>query len=454
MSELKATVTTVDPIEVGKDLQDHIIAVIRERVEVLAAQQRLKDLGTEIVKEFSDIFQPIVPPVHKLPDDVLCHITLKDASKLITTRTYSTPRKYRDGWATLIQQHLDNGRIRPSASQHASPAFIIPKRDSNVLPWWVNDFRALNANTVIDSYPLPRVDDMLADCGRGKVWSILDMTNSFFQTRMHPDDVHLTAVTTPFGLYEWLVMPMGLRNTPTIHQRRIASALRLLIGKICHVYLDDIIIWSDTVEEHVKHLRMVLETLRAFSLFVNPGKCHFFQLEVDFLGYHLFVRSIEASNEKVNKILNWPTPRCAKDVRGVLGLTRYIAMYLPNLVEYTRILTPLTTKEAQKRFPEWNSEHDTAFEAIKSLVVSRECLTMIDHVNPSNNKIFVMCDASEWRTGGILSFGPTWETARPVAFDFMQLKGVEKIYPTHEKELLAIVCALKKWQADLLGGPI
>jgi hypothetical protein len=94
-----------------------------------------------------------------------------------------------------------------------------------VLPRWVNDYRALNTNTVTDSHPLPRVDDILADCAKGKIWSKMDMTNSFFQTRVHPDDIHLTAVTTPLGLYEWLVMPMGLRNSPAIHQRRMTAAL-------------------------------------------------------------------------------------------------------------------------------------------------------------------------------------------------------------------------------------
>jgi len=105
----------------------------------------------------------------------------------------------------------------------------------------VDNYHILNANTVLDSHPLSRVEDILADCAKGKIWSKLDMTNSFFQTRVHPDDVHLTAVTTPFGLYKWLAMPMGLHNSLPIHQRHIASALRELIGKICHIYLDNII---------------------------------------------------------------------------------------------------------------------------------------------------------------------------------------------------------------------
>ena len=150
--------------------------------------------------------------------NVYCHIKLKDASKTITTQTYTLPCKFKEAWAILIQQHLGAGRIRPSNLAHASPAFLVPKADPVVLPRWLNDYRQLNANTVLDAFPLPRVDDILADCGKGKIWSKMDMTNSFFQTCVHPHDIHLTAMTTPFGLYEWLAMPMGLKNSPPIHQ--------------------------------------------------------------------------------------------------------------------------------------------------------------------------------------------------------------------------------------------
>jgi hypothetical protein len=165
--------------------------------------------------------------------------------------------------------------------------FIVPKTDETVLPRWVNDYRVLNSNTVLNAHPLPHVDDILADCAKGKIWSKLDMTNSFFQTRVHPDDVHLTAVTMPFGLYEWLAMPMGLRNSPPIHQQQMTAALHELLGKICHIYLDDIVIWSDTVEQHTEHIRLILGALRKAKLYCNPKKCHFYLLKLDFLGHHI-----------------------------------------------------------------------------------------------------------------------------------------------------------------------
>jgi hypothetical protein len=150
--------------------------------------------------------------------------------------------------------------------------------------------------------------------------------------------------------------------------------------------------------------------------------------------------------------LDWPIPKSANEVQSFLGLVRYIASFLPHLAEHTTVLAPLTSKECEKDFPTWSSTRHRAFEAIKQLVVSHECLMVIDHTSPGNNKTFVTCDASNLRTGTVLSWGPSWESARPVAFDSMQLRDAQKNYPVHEKEMLAIVCALKKWCLDLLGS--
>ena len=160
-------------------------------------------------------------------------------------RSYPSPRKYKDAWQILIKQHLDADCIHLSSSLCTSPAFIVPKANPNVLPQWVNDYRQLNENKITNSHPLPCIDDILNDCAKGKIWGTIDMTNSFFQTHMNPDHVHLTAVNMPLGLYEWLVMPMGLKNAPAIHQRCVTAVLRELIGKFCHVYLDDIVIWPN-----------------------------------------------------------------------------------------------------------------------------------------------------------------------------------------------------------------
>jgi hypothetical protein len=217
------------------------------------------------------------------------------------------------------------------------------------------------------------------------------------------------------------------------------NALHELIGKICHIYLDDIVIWSSTVEEHERHVRMVLECLQKHGLCLNGKKSEFFSTEIDFLGHHISPRGIEVNTSKVDKILNWPVPKSATDVRAFLGLVRYISVYLLKLADFTSILSPLTTKEMDKQFLTWTAAHQEGFEAVKGLVVSHECLTVIDHLNPGGNKIFVTTDASNLQTGAVLSWGLTWEEARPIAFDSMQLNDAQKCYPVHKKELLAII---------------
>jgi len=248
---------------------------------------------------------------------------------------------------------------------------------------------------------------------------------------MHPDDIHLTAVRTPWGLYEWVVMPMGGCNAPSTHQRRMTDALRHLIGSICHVYLDDIIIWSSTVDEHEQNVARVLDALRAANLYCNPAKSQLFATEINFLGHVISGSGIQPDPRKTDRILNWPTPTTATNLRGFLGLTRYIATFLPALAEFTSILTPLTHKDYDKHFPPWLSEHQRAFDNIKRLVTGAGCLTVIDYDDPTKH-IFVTTDASDRRTGAVLSFGETWESARPVAYDSYQLNPAEKNYPVHE----------------------
>jgi len=201
-----------------------VVAAVRGCIESLAVADALIRHEQKLKSEFKPIFEPI-PHVNDLPQDVIVEIHIKNAEKTIKTCTYPSPQKYKEAWQILIQQHLDAGCIQLLSSPCASPSFIIPKSNPNVLPCWVNNYRQLNENTITDSHPLPRIDDILNDCAKGKVWATIDMTNSFFQTRMHPGHVHLTAVTTPLGLYEWLVMPMGLKNAPAIHQRWVMAAL-------------------------------------------------------------------------------------------------------------------------------------------------------------------------------------------------------------------------------------
>jgi len=220
---------------------------------------------------------------------------------------------------------------------------------------------------------------------------------------------------------------------------------------ICHVYLDDIVIWSSSIEEHRRNVRTVLQVLREAYLYCSTKKSQLFMTELDFLGHHISDWGIEPDEKKVEKIRKWPVPWSARDVRKFLGLVQYLASFLPRLVDHRAILTPLTTKEVQKVWPGWTTCHQTAFQNIKDIILGSECFTTIDHNNMDGRRIFVTCDASDYGTGACLSFGEMLTTAQLVACDSMQLSSVEKNYPTHKKEMLAIVQALKRFRVDLLG---
>jgi hypothetical protein len=209
-----------------------------------------------------------------------------------------------------------------------------------------------------------------------------------------------------------------------------------------HPYIDDIAIWSNNVEEHTRNVETILQALKDNKLFVNPKKTKLFSTEIRFLGHWITAKGIEADEGKADRVKNWPKPTCTKHVCAFLGLVCYLSTFLPNLAQHTSVLDELTTKACDKNFPPWTDKHQAAFAMIKKLVTLTDCLTSIDPSLMPTNKNFVTMDASDVGSGAVLSFGPTYETARPVAYDSRAFKGAELNYPIHEKELLTIICAL------------
>jgi len=188
------------PALAGCLLPRPIMAAVRDHIEDLAFQELLKEKDVEMKLKFADWFPLRLPDsTDNIPGHMFHHIRLKDPTKVNNGRGYAAPKKYQEPWKRLLDDHLKAGRIRPSSSKFASPAFCVPKYiagipDLTVNPWWVNGYWALNSNTVRDNFPLPCIDDILTDCEKGKIFGKMDMTNSFFQTQVHPDDIHLTAV--------------------------------------------------------------------------------------------------------------------------------------------------------------------------------------------------------------------------------------------------------------------
>ncbi|SGY11742.1 BQ5605_C011g06257 [Microbotryum silenes-dioicae] len=380
-------------------------------------------------------------------------IALKSGMKTPRQPTYGTPMRWRAAWRRLLDEHLAAGRLRPSSSEYSSPAFIIPKKgmdtDPSIMPRWVNNYRILNAATVPDRTPLPLPDEILAVAARARFWSKINMTNSFFQTKMAEEDIPKTAVATPWGLFEWVVMPMGLSNAPATHQRWVNEALSSLIGKSCFAYLDDITIFSDTMEDHQTHVKEVLEALRRADLYCSPKKTELFRTSCDFLGHVISRNGIAPDQSKVERIMEWPRPRTVTELRGFLGLVQYLRKFINGLAQHTKPLADLTSKNANVRLM-WGAKQERHFNTIKAIVTSLPCLKPIDHTD-SADPLWVMTDASNVGIGTVLLQGQDWRKAHPVAYWSCQYISAEVNYPTHEQELLAVVDALRQWRVNLMG---
>jgi len=196
------------------------------------------------------------------------------------------------------------------------------------------------------------------------------------------------------------------------------------------------------LQEHIKNVDIILTALWKAGVFINAKKSILFTTDVEVLGHRISCSGIEACDRKARKILDWPIPRSSTETRQFLGLVCYLHNFLPDLATHCRILEQLTQKRFEQDFPQWTQEHQNAFDAIKHLVVSRDCLTVIDPSLLPEYKIFVTTDASDVASGAVLSFGKTWETAHPVAYESCSFKGAELNYPVHEKEMLSVIKAL------------
>ena len=232
---------------------------------------------------------------------------------------------------------------------------------------------------------------------RAKVRGKLDLPDAYYQIWMFPDDIHKTAFKTPSRLFEWTVMPQGLCNAPATFQRYMNYVLRDYIGKFCAVYLDDIAIFSNSIEEHKEHVRLILAALREHGIVASQSKSVLFADEIEFLGHKISSKGIQANPAKLDKINNYPTPRSVADIRSFLGLVNYVAMFdfIPGLADYSSVLSNLTKKNVSFV---WQSQHQHAFETIKRLARSVRFLQRLDY--ESGDPVWLVADASNKGIGG------------------------------------------------------
>ena len=333
-----------------------------------------------------------------------------------------------------ITNEIKLGRMTRSSSQYASPFFPVKKPDGS---WrFVADYTKLNNVTVKDNYVPPRIDDLLSRISRGCVYSKLDLQKAFFQIPINPADQHKTAVATPFGLYEYKVMPMGLKNASQTLQRYIDTILNDSVNTIA--YCDDILLFTSEAE-HAKELDKLLKTLHEAGLVVNKNKSEFYVKELDFLGHKLNATGYHVTDTKIKALQDFTPPKTLRQLRRFLGLINFYRKFIPHASEIQKPLTALTHKNATYT---WSNECQRAFETLINSVLHASQL-----VYPSEEDEYTLTtDASGVAVGAVLSsqFGP-------IAFYSKQLKDAELNYSVYDKELTAVFQAVTYFEWLLFG---
>ncbi|MCI4388617.1 hypothetical protein PGIGA_G00087940 [Pangasianodon gigas] len=340
-----------------------------------------------------------------------------------------------------VQNLVSQGILKESSSPWASPAVIVMKKDGSVR--FCCDYRKLNQVTYKDAYPLPRVDESLDALGNAKLFSTLDLTAGYFQVSVSEKDREKTAVTTPFGLFEWTRMPFGLCNAPATFQRLMGVVLGDLAFDVLLVYLDDVIIFSRDFESHCARLELVFNRLRQHGLKLKPSKCFLLKPEVKFLGHLISAEGIKVDDEKVKALDTWPVPRNVREVRQVLGFMSYYRRFVPRFAQIARPLHALVSGGRRSKTPvtfTWSQECQTALDELKGCLMSPPILAYPDFSEPFR----LTTDGSRHGLGAVLSQKQEG-IERVVAYASRGLRGSEKNdknYSAFKLELLALKWAI------------
>lgn len=341
-----------------------------------------------------------------------------------------------------VQVMLEHGIIEPSKSAWSSPIVLVEKKDHTTR--FCLDYRALNEITQKDSYPLPRIDDCFDALGGTTWFSSIDLQSGYWQVAMNPDDAPKTAFTCTSGLFQFRVLPFGVCNGPPTFQRLMEHVLSGLQWKICLLYLDDIIVFSKTFEQHVEQLSQVLTRIAEAGLKVAPKKCHFFQAQVNFLGHIVSKEGVATDPDKTRCVTEWPQPENIKHVRQFLGLCSYYRRYVKDFAQIAKPLHKLTEKD--QRFA-WTTECQNAFDKLKQLLTSSPILAY----PIVGNDYVIDSDSSNEALGSVLSQVQDGKE-RVISYYSRSFTKQERNYCITRKELLAIVDSVKHFHHYLYGS--
>ncbi|KAF4556639.1 Transposon Tf2-5 polyprotein-like protein 2 [Elsinoe fawcettii] len=351
-------------------------------------------------------------------------------------------KKEEDFLKEYIDKHLQKGFIRPSKSSIAHGVLFAPKKDGSLRP--CIDYRKLNAITKKNRYPLPRIDELQDRLIGAKWFTAIDIRDAYYRIRMKEGEEWKTAFRTRWGLYEYLVMPFGLTNAPASFQELINDTLREYLDNFVSAYLDDIVVFSKTYDEHVGHVRKVLQKLKERDLPVKLSKCEFHQHKIQFLGYVVSTEGIGPDPKKIESVNDWPEPTTVKEVQALLGFFNYYRKFVEGFSKVAAPISNLTKKLTSFVF---DDKCRQAFKELKRRLTTAPVLALFD----PDRQALLETDASDFAIGACLAQKGADGRRRPIAYYSRKMTGPELNYDIHDKELLAIVEAFREWRVYLEG---
>ena len=444
--EREHTVNTVSGQRV--DMSEGDAEKVKERKETLLSQLDFSasELPEEVLKQVkewllqhADVFAVLEGELGRT--DLVEHEIETGDHQPIMQRPRREPFSLRPQIVQMVEDMLSQGIIRPSSSPWSSPVVLVKKKDNSYR--FCVDYRRLNAITRRDVFPLPRIDDLIDRLGGAQFFSCLDEASGYWQIPMSPQSRPKTAFITHHGLFEFNVMPFGLCNAPATFQRAMQVILAGL-EEICGVYLDDIIVFSNSVEEHFQNLDQVFNRLTEAGLKLKPQKCKFMSREVPYLGHMISTDGVSPDKRKTEAIERFPVPKNVKELRSFLGLASYYRKFVAGFAELTHPLRALLREGVQYN---WSENCQRAFCNLKKRLVTTPVLAYADF----SKTFYVETDASGYGLGAILEQEQKDGKLHPVAYASRSLTPTESRYGVTELEALAVVWALKHFRAYLLG---
>ena len=341
----------------------------------------------------------------------------------------------------LLDEMIQQKIVEPASGPWSSPIVLVSKKDGS--PRFCVDYRRINSLTRKDAHPLPRIDDTLDALSGAKWFSTIDLASGYWQVEVEPSDREKTAFATPFGLHQFRVMPFGLCNAPSTFQRLMELVLAGLHWSTCLVYLDDIIIYSRTIDDHLKHLQEVLERLRAAGLKLKPSKCYLLQKSVHYLGHIISEHGVATDPQKTHCVKQWPIPMCVAELRQFLGLATYYRKFVRN---FAQVASPLYRLTERNKTWTWNEECEVAFCTLKERLTSAPILAFPNFTQP-----FILdADASTYGLGAVLAQTIDGKE-QVVAYASRTLTKAERRYCATRREMLAMVWAVRYFRPYLYG---